>query len=46
MLSSLSHTHIHYKVAEIYELHTRNIKLVTFSGVRGRIVLKTCFSVE
>lgn len=43
---SQSHTHAHYKVAEIYELHTRNIKPVTFSSVRGRMALTTRFSAD
>lgn len=38
--------HTDYKVAEIYELHTRNIKPVNFSSVKGRMALKSCFSVE
>lgn len=32
--------------SRIYERHTWNIKLVTFSRVRGLPALRTCFSVE
>lgn len=39
------HAHTHYKVAGIYELHTWNIKLVTFSSVRACIPPMACFSV-
>lgn len=41
-----THTHAHYKVAEIYELHTWNIKPMTFSGARGSTAPRTCFSKE